>query len=92
MLTLVDDVSDKKWPEIISVTSYEGATYTHQGWVLDTEWQEYLILDDELDEREKRGPAADGFPVTYIWDIRDLQKPKQTGYYKAPRISVDHNQ
>ncbi|KAH7128121.1 hypothetical protein B0J11DRAFT_431067 [Dendryphion nanum] len=86
------DVSDKKWPEIISVTSYEGATYTHQGWVLDTEWQEFLILDDELDEREKRGPAADGYPVTFIWDIRDLQKPKQTGYYKAPRVSVDHNQ
>ncbi|KAI1749223.1 hypothetical protein F4782DRAFT_533675 [Xylaria castorea] len=33
------DVTDKQWPEVISVTSYESATYTHQGWVLETEWQ-----------------------------------------------------
>ncbi|KAF2014313.1 hypothetical protein BU24DRAFT_463111 [Aaosphaeria arxii CBS 175.79] len=86
------DVTDKKWPEVISITSYEGASYTHQGWVLDPAWQTHLLLDDELDEREKRGPAADGKPVTYIWDISNLERPRQTGYYKAPRVSVDHNQ
>lgn len=87
-----DDVTDKKFPEVISITSYEGATYTHQGWVLNTEWQEYLVLDDELDEQQARGPAADGYPVTFIWDIKNLEKPKQTGYYKGPRITIDHNQ
>jgi hypothetical protein len=50
------------------------------------------VLDDELDERDGRGLAADGRPVTYIWDISDLENPRQTGYYKAPRITIDHNQ
>lgn len=76
----------------MSITSYEGATYTHQGWVLDTENQEWLISDDEYDEVEARGPASNGRPVTFIWDIRDLEHPKQTGYYQGPRKTIDHNQ
>ncbi|KAF2634959.1 hypothetical protein P280DRAFT_438022 [Massarina eburnea CBS 473.64] len=86
------DVADKKFPEVISITSYEGATYTHQGWVLDPNNQEWLIMDDELDEREGRGPSANGRPTTFIWDIRNLEKPKQTGYYQGPRTTIDHNQ
>jgi hypothetical protein len=49
-------------------------------------------MDDELDEIEKSGMAADGYAVTYIWDIKDLENPKQTGLYKASVPSVDHNQ
>lgn len=63
------DVTDKEGPNassIISRTTYEGASYTHQGWVTDPEWQEYAIMNDELDEEEGNGPAADGFPVTFI--------------------------
>ena len=90
------DVTDKKDPKIISITGYTGVQYTHQGAVLDKEWQEYLILDDEYDEVGRTGPhvgpAIDGYPVTYIWDIRDLEKPKQTGLYKGTVRSVDHNQ
>ncbi|RYP23285.1 hypothetical protein DL765_001194 [Monosporascus sp. GIB2] len=86
------DVTDKTTTKIISRTSYEGAAYTHQGWVLDPNWQQYLILDDEYDEVEKRGPARDGYPVTYIWDISNLEKPVQTGYYKGATKSIDHNQ
>lgn len=36
-------------------------------------------------------PAADGRPVTYIWDVKDLTRPKQTGYYKSSQVSIDHN-
>jgi choice-of-anchor B domain-containing protein len=86
------DVTDKKYPELVSVTGYEGATYTHQGWVLDTQNQEFLILDDEYDEHDGRGPGANGHATTFIWDIRDLEHPKQTGYYQAPRKTIDHNQ
>ncbi|PNH39126.1 hypothetical protein VD0004_g7751 [Verticillium dahliae] len=86
------DVTDKANSKIISITSYEGATYTHQGWVLDVNNQEYLFLDDEIDEEESAGPAADGYPVTYIFDIRDLEHPKQTGLYKAAVRGIDHNQ
>lgn len=60
--------------------------------MLDPLNQEYLLLDDEYDERDAVGPARDGYPVTYIWDIRDLQNPKNTGFYKATNRGIDHNQ
>jgi choice-of-anchor B domain-containing protein len=85
------DVTDKKTPKVISRTSYEGATYVHQGWLLNSD-MEYLLMDDELDEQQGNGPAADGKPVTYIWDVRDLEHPKNTGHYKGPVKSIDHNQ
>ena len=49
-------------------------------------------MDDEYDEYDKREPAADGHPVTYIWNITSLAKPQQTGYYKSESYSIDHNQ
>ncbi|KAM9882417.1 hypothetical protein VDGL01_03596 [Verticillium dahliae] len=90
------DVTDKANSKIISITSYEGATYTHQGWVLDVNNQEYLFLDDEIDEvplfHSFYSRIRDGYPVTYIFDIRDLEHPKQTGLYKAAVRGIDHNQ
>ncbi|KAF2179488.1 hypothetical protein K469DRAFT_595703 [Zopfia rhizophila CBS 207.26] len=86
------DVTDKKKPEILSITSYEGAAYTHQGWLLDKNNQKYLLLDDEYDEYDQVGPGADGHPITYIWDISSLKAPKQTGYYKSGARGIDHNQ
>jgi choice-of-anchor B domain-containing protein len=87
------DVTDKKAPKILSNTSYEGASYTHQGWLLDKSDQRYLLLDDEYDEYDKAGVAADGHPVTYIWDVSNLSAPKQTGLFKNTNAySVDHNQ
>lgn len=49
-------------------------------------------MDDEYDEYDAQGAAADGYPVTYIWDIRDLRNPRQTGYFKSSVRGVDHNQ
>ncbi|KAI1102601.1 hypothetical protein F4804DRAFT_312433 [Jackrogersella minutella] len=86
------NVTDKAAATIISRTSYEGASYTHQGWVLDEQWQQFLVLDDEYDEYDGVGLGADGFPITYIWDISSLEAPKQTGHFKAARKGVDHNQ
>ncbi|KAH7374748.1 hypothetical protein B0T11DRAFT_308627 [Plectosphaerella cucumerina] len=90
------DVTDKANATILSITGYEGVQYTHQGAVLDKEWQEYLVMDDEYDEVGRTGPhvgpAIDRFAVTYIWDISDLTAPKQTGLYKATVRSIDHNQ
>jgi choice-of-anchor B domain-containing protein len=60
--------------------------------VLDTNNQEYLILDDEYDEYDRTGIAANGKATTYIWDIRSLEKPRQTGLYQSKETSVDHNQ
>jgi choice-of-anchor B domain-containing protein len=49
-------------------------------------------LDDEYDEYDGVEPAADGHPVTYIWNITSLANPLQTGYYKSESYSIDHNQ
>lgn len=49
-------------------------------------------MDDELDEYNGVGLAADGRPVTFIWDISNLEDPKWTGYYKSKAHSIDHNQ
>ncbi|TFK65919.1 hypothetical protein BDN72DRAFT_871698 [Pluteus cervinus] len=86
------DVTDKTNTSVISRTTYTGASYTHQGWVLDPLNQEYLLLDDEYDEYDKVGPARDGYPVTYIWDIKSLEQPVVSGYYKSGQKSIDHNQ
>ncbi|KAI2631056.1 hypothetical protein GGR54DRAFT_635659 [Hypoxylon sp. NC1633] len=86
------NVTNKANPSVISRTSYTGAAYTHQGWVLDTQWQEFLVLDDEYDEYDATGPGAAGYPITYIWDISSLERPRQTGYYRASRKGIDHNQ
>ncbi|PWW72324.1 hypothetical protein C7212DRAFT_302097 [Tuber magnatum] len=86
------DITDKTTTTIISRTSYEGVNYTHQGWVLDEKDQRFLLLDDELDEVRRVGPAADQHATTYIWDISNLEKPIQSGIYKSEAISIDHNQ
>jgi len=86
------DVTDKKASKVLSITSYEGAAYTHQGVVLDPKNQQYLLLDDEYDEYDKVGPGIPGNPITYIWDISSLRKPKQTGLYRSGAKGVDHNQ
>ncbi|KAL6710360.1 hypothetical protein ACN47E_009306 [Coniothyrium glycines] len=86
------DVTDKKAPVVLSITSYVGASYTHQGAVLDPNNQQFLLLDDEYDEYDKVGPGASGNPITYIWDISSLKAPKQTGLYKSAARGVDHNQ
>jgi hypothetical protein len=63
---------------MLSRTPYIGATYTHQGAVLDKNWQQFIVLDDEYDEEENLSPdnpALDLYPVTYIFDISNLEKP-----------------
>ncbi|KAH8433784.1 uncharacterized protein LDX57_011418 [Aspergillus melleus] len=89
-LTIVD-VTDKTNPIQISKTPYVGASYTHQGWIA-TPDQAYLLLDDELDEVDGTGEAANGHTTTYIFDVSDLSDPKHTGLYQSPVRSIDHNQ
>lgn len=89
-LTIVD-VTERSSPKQLSRTPYNGATYTHQGWLTGDD-QRFLLLDDELDEKNGNGAAADGRTTTYIVDVSDLTKPVFKGYYKSPAKSIDHNQ
>jgi choice-of-anchor B domain-containing protein len=88
-LTIVN-IDRRTMPAQLSRTTYNGATYTHQGWL--TEDHKYLLLDDELDEQEKTGPAADQRTTTYIVDIQDLRNPVFRGVIKSEDKSIDHNQ
>ena len=87
----ITDITDKSNPITISSTGYNGATYTHQGWLAD-ENMRFLLLDDELDEQKKAGPASNQHTTTYIVDVSNLEKPLFTGTYQSPAISIDHNQ
>lgn len=91
------DATDKKGntTDIISITDYPGAEYVHQGVVNDEQWQEYIFLDDEFDERDARDRPASlsqGRPTTHILDIRDLENPVWVGSYAGKDRSIDHNQ
>lgn len=83
-LTIVD-VTDKANPYQISRTEYRGSAYTHQGWLLNDE-HSTLILNDELDERDRRVNTT-----SYIWDVSDLERPRQLGNYVGPTPAIDHN-
>jgi choice-of-anchor B domain-containing protein len=52
----------------------------------------FLLLDDELDELNQVGYAANGHTTTYIVNITSLANPVFTGYYQSPVKSIDHNQ
>lgn len=82
-LTIVD-VTDKRSPEMLSRTTYAGATYTHQGWL--TEDQRHFLLDDELDEQQSGVRTS-----TYIFDVADLRAPKVIGVYRGETNAIDHN-
>jgi choice-of-anchor B domain-containing protein len=87
----VMDVTDKASPAIVSRTPYVGFAYTHQGWLVDDSMA-FLLLDDELDEMDGTDPGADGHTTTYIFNITNLEAPVNTGHYKSPAKSIDHNQ
>lgn len=85
-------MTNKSTTNIISRTSYRGASYTHQGWVTDTQWQTMLVLDDELDELISSARSKK-FPITYFWDITSLEAPVLTGSFRNEYAqAIDHNQ
>jgi len=85
-LTIVD-VTNKAAPVQVSRTGYANRGYSHQGWL--TEDHAFLLLDDELDERNV---AAVTNTRTLIWDVRDLDNPDYFADYIGPSTSIDHNQ
>ena len=85
-LTIVD-VSNKSAPVQISRTGYANRGYSHQGWLTDD--QAYLLLDDELDERNVSSVTN---TRTLIWNVTDLDNPVHQGDHAGVSTSIDHNQ
>ncbi len=82
-LTVVD-VTNKGAPVQLARVPYEGASYTHQGWLTDD--QRYFLIDDELDEGK-------GFNTrTYVFDVANPAAPVHTGTYEGTNPAIDHNQ
>lgn len=78
------DVTDKSAPARLAREGYDGAVFTHQGWL--TEDQAFFLVNDELDE------LAFGHGTrTYVWDVRDLDAPFVVGDYTSDLLSTDHN-
>jgi choice-of-anchor B domain-containing protein len=93
-VTIYDSTKKNGLPasEVISKLSYTGASYTHQGWWTESNWHQFILFNDELDEQNKAGPAASGRPVTHIADLSDLRNPKYTGNFFATDLKgIDHN-
>ncbi len=80
----IADVTDKEAIDILSVSAYPGAVYTHQGWL--TEDHAYLLVNDEIDELNNGNPTR-----TFLFDVQDLDAPVFMGTYEAAVYSSDHN-
>lgn len=81
----VVDVTNKNAPVQLARKIYLDFGYVHQGWL--TPDQQYFVQDDEFDEADYAHTA-----YSYIWNVRDLNKPKLIGTYKARFRAIDHNQ
>jgi len=79
------DVTNKRNPVMVSRNSYEGSSYTHQGWL--TEDHKYFVFGDELDEI-----LGCTTTVTYVLDVQNLNSPSAAIYSSPYTGAVDHNQ
>jgi choice-of-anchor B domain-containing protein len=78
------DVTDPADPVRLSRTPYDNARYTHSGWW--SEDQQYLFIQDELDERDR------GLPTTLrTFSIANLRSPSFAGQWTGPTNATDHN-
>jgi len=83
-LTIVD-VTIKPSPVQLARQPYNGAYYTHQGWLFPD--HSHLLMNDELDELEGNNPHT----RTMLWDVTDLRAPRLTASHWAVNQSIDHN-
>lgn len=82
-LTIVD-VTDKSAPVLLARRTYDGASYTHQGWLTDD--QRYFLIDDEADEGKGYNTR------TYVFDVADPAAPAHIGTHVGTNPAIDHNQ
>jgi len=80
----IADVSDKSNVQQLARVTYEGAGYTHQGWL--TQDHRYFLLNDEFDEVNLSSNT-----LTYVWDVSDLENPILVGTITNPRDAIGHN-
>jgi len=80
----ITDVNDKQDPFTIFNSTYDGNSYSHQGWL--TEDHRYFFMNDELDELNTENNTR-----TYVWDVQNLESAEMIGFYEHSTQGVDHN-
>jgi choice-of-anchor B domain-containing protein len=83
-VTIYNVTDNVQEPVQLSRNPYEGAAYTHSGAL--TKNHNTLISTDEGDETSTGGPST-----LFIWNVRNLEKPKMIKAWKAKSLSIDHN-
>lgn len=84
VVNIYDVTANPMQPELVGSGTYKSAAYVHSGAL--TKDQSYLISTDEADETDAGTPST-----LYIWDVRNLTKPKMIGSFVAKSATVDHN-
>ena len=79
------DVTNRAAPVRLSSTGYANAGYVHSGWW--SEDQQFLFVQDELDERDN----GIGATTLRVFSIADLAAPVSVGAWTGPTNAIDHN-
>lgn len=79
------DVTNPASPVVLSTLFYPNSAYSHQCWL--SEDQQYLYLNDELDEDSGFVPTT----TTRIINVSSLTSPSFAGTFTSGRPAIDHN-
>lgn len=78
------DISTLSSAGQLAELTYPNASYVHSGWW--TEDKRYVLIHDELDERNF------GLPTTVrVMQIDSLKNPQLVGTFTGPTAAIDHN-
>ncbi|MFG0328423.1 MAG: choice-of-anchor B family protein [Phycisphaerales bacterium] len=69
----------------LSHLTYQGLSYSHQGWL--SEDRQYFYLNDELDELNGHTPTT----RTLVFDVSDLSNPFLASTFTTGEGTTDHN-
>jgi len=78
------DVTNESGMQRLSLMTYSGIAYSHQGW-FDASTN-LLYQNDELDEINFGGTTR-----TRVWDVSDLTNPTLVNTFGAGVTAIDHN-
>ncbi|MDX1659994.1 MAG: choice-of-anchor B family protein [Nitriliruptorales bacterium] len=82
---VIYDVGDPTAPEILSITPYDTAGYTHQGWLNAN--HSVFVFGDETDETDGTVDNT----TTYTLDVSDLDDPPTPKAFTHDSTAIDHN-
>jgi choice-of-anchor B domain-containing protein len=83
------DITNKLSPATLSLISYPGIRFCHQGWT--TADRKHLYINDELDAPSAGSGNTPRF-LGRIFDVSNLSEPRVVSVFQNGLPSVDHNE